>query len=115
MAYLIVDRLWHGTHVPLLRVSMPRPRALAQLATIARRHGSTPRGEHGDLVVTVAAHHGGTRLEDPVYVGAAHSRLLLTDDFDATPAMLAHLLSAAYAERHADARRRHASDEPPAR
>jgi len=43
--------------VPLLRRSLLRPRAQAQLAGLARLSVAEPRGEHGDLVVAVVAHH----------------------------------------------------------
>ena len=79
--------------VPLLRRSLLRPRAQAQPAVIAGLSGATMGGEQGALVVSVLAHHGGMRVEGPVYVGATHGRLLVTDDLAATPALLAHLLA----------------------
>ena len=66
---------------------------------IAGRSESTPRGAHGDLVVTVVAHHGGTRLAAPLYVRATQARLLLTTYFDATAPMVDQLLADTYAQR----------------
>lgn len=110
MAYLTINRLWHDVPVPLLRVSLSRPRAEARLAWIRGLTVAKPNGNHGDIEFVLVTHHGSTTLSTPVYVTVKDARALLLDQFDTTPAMLDRLLSDHFAQRRYAVLQRHQAE-----